>query len=125
MKYAKINGVEYPLRFGMLAMTSVSKEFGGVQELLDRLTSDDTEVSNAALCSLAYALIKNAEAVEYFECETVPVRPKIQSPEHIAALLGYLESAQLFTAVQKILETEVATTISVENDEKNVAATQE
>ncbi len=122
---ANINGHAYPLRLGMLAMSRITKEFGGLQGLFDCLTSSDSEVSNKALCSLSFALIKNGEEVEKFEAETQPDRPELKSPEHIAAVLGYLESAQLFTAVQKVIEAETATTIAVEGDSKNVETTQE
>lgn len=126
--YAKINGVEYPLRCGMMAMTEVSRTYEGLKGLFEALTDEDTSVSRKALCFLTYHLIKNGEAVEKYELENNVVRPDIKSPEHIEAIIGYLESAALFKAVERVINNEATASVQsekTENDAKKVIATQE
>lgn len=43
MNMVKINGEEYPLRLGMLAMRRIGKDYGGLGELIACLESESSD----------------------------------------------------------------------------------
>ena len=129
MNMVKINGEEYPLRLGMLAMRRIGKDYGGLGELIACLESESSDIQNKALYDLAFALIENGiKAEEIAQGEDAPFRPVLKSPEHISVILNPLEYADLFRTVSKTISEETRTTVQAETPEetsKNVLTTQE
>lgn len=81
MNMVKINGEEYPLRLGMLAMRRIGKDYGGLGELVACLESESSDIQDKALYDLAFALIENGiKAEEIAQGEDAPFRPVLKSP---------------------------------------------
>ena len=129
MNTVKINGAEYPLRLGMLAMRRLGQDYGTLGELIACLESESLDIQDKALYDLAFALIeKGIKAEEIAQGDNAPFRPELKSPEHISVILNPLEYADLFHAVSKTITEETRTTVQAETPEetsKNVLTTQE
>lgn len=128
MRSVKIGGAAYPLRLGMVAMRKIGKNYGGLSELSECLQSEDEDIQDNALYTLAYAMIENGIAAESFIHAGNPAqRPPLTSPEQIACLIGAGEYLPLYKAVTQVLTEEIQTTIQAEteNTSGNAETTQE
>ncbi len=111
MVYATIDGHNYPMRLGMMAVKNLEKDIGSLPEVVEMINSPDDEIRSKALYGLAFAMIDNGLKVESIECDIVPNRPRLKSADHIEAVIAPAEELKLFYAISEALTADSKTSI--------------
>ena len=119
MLTAKINGKEYPLRLGMMAVSAINKEYNSLSELMNVIQSKDTYASDKALFFLAYHMAVNGLAMTEKEID-------IKSPSVMWALCRPQEHIPLFAIICDAIKEATDVTVEAEDaDPKNAVTTQD
>ncbi len=116
---AKVNGKEYPLRLGMMAVSAVNAKYGSLAALMELLEGEDKIKSDEALFFFAYHMIINGLAMTDDDID-------ITSSRKLWATCKPQEHLPLFSAVCSAIKE--ATDVSVEAedaDPKNAVTTQD
>lgn len=116
---AKIDGKEYPLRLGMMAVSAVNVKYGSLAEIMNVMDGEDKMKSEEATFFFAYHMMINGLAMNDEEID-------IPSPKRLWAMCRPQEYYPLFDSVCKATNEAIDVTVEAEDaDPKNAVTTQD
>ena len=115
---AKIDGKEYPLRLGMMAVSAVNAQYGSLAEIMNVMNGEDKMKSEEATFFFAFHMMANGLAMNDAEID-------ISSPKKLWAVCRPQEYYPLFDSVCKAIKEATSVTVEAEDtDPKNAVTTQ-